>query len=273
MATYVISDIHGYKDRFIDVLNKTNFDWDHDVLYVLGDIIDRGPQSAEMLIWAIEEAPKNIHFLIGNHEDMALPVLKRITDFGDVEADNYDEPWFWNGGYNTLDTLRELKGSAWCRYVAATWIENLPFYYIVDDKLLIHAGLVDGIRISDDYYSRGIDKLIDIPGIEMPQWSQSLLWIRDRWLYNKNCYPYDVIFGHTPTSYNWMQEMEFLRDIVYEGDYPIACEGRPGNIVRMTGYANGKLRYCIDTGRSRMGLLRLDDYAEFYSDLKSDEDE
>lgn len=49
MAKYVISDIHGYLSRMFDVLREATFDWDNDELYVLGDIIDRGPESAEAL--------------------------------------------------------------------------------------------------------------------------------------------------------------------------------------------------------------------------------
>lgn len=46
--------------------------------------------------------------------------------------------------------------------------------------------------------------------------------------------------------------------------------GKPNDIVRIEGFSNNKIRYCIDTGRQRMGLLRLDDYAEFYSELKEE---
>ena len=49
MATYCISDIHGYYDKFIALINLIEFDPAADRLYILGDIIDRGPQSAEML--------------------------------------------------------------------------------------------------------------------------------------------------------------------------------------------------------------------------------
>ena len=41
--------------------------------------------------------------------------------------------------------------------------------------------------------------------------------------------------------------------------------------MRETGFSNYKVRYCIDTGYDRQGLLRLDDYAEFYSDFELEE--
>ena len=41
-ATYVISDIHGNYNAYMDMLKKIQFD-DDDILYILGDILDRGP--------------------------------------------------------------------------------------------------------------------------------------------------------------------------------------------------------------------------------------
>jgi serine/threonine protein phosphatase 1 len=271
VATYVISDIHGYLSRMFDVLEKANFDWDKDELYVLGDIIDRGPESAEALIWAMEEAPRNIHFLLGNHEDMAHEGLLLARDKGDAITYIYNNPWSWNGGCRTLDDLREQRGSAFC-HRAAKWIENLPLYYTLRVNgcsiLLVHAGLADGIRLSDDFITTGRDEMVDIPSIG-EVWSQHLLWVRDRWLYNKQSYPYDyIIFGHTPTSYNrwWWEDLNW-----FDEKHPIAVQGQPGYIVRMSGYGGGHMRYCIDTGRHRLGLLRLDDMAEFYSNFEIEE--
>lgn len=272
MATYVISDIHGYLSRMFDVLDQAHFDWEKDELYVLGDIIDRGPESAEALIWAMEEAPRNIHFLLGNHEDMAYNSLIRVQDEGRTDTYIYDNPWSWNGGYRTLDDCRELRGSEWC-HKAAKWIHDLPLYYTVQvngmNILLVHAGLTTGgIRMGDDFITSGRDEVIEIPSIG-DVWSQHLLWIRERWFFNKTAYPYDyIIFGHTPTTYYWWDNINW-----FDEDRPIAVQGQPGYIVRLSGYSNGHMRYCIDTGRSRMGLLRLDDMAEFYSTFEIEDND
>ena len=42
MATYVISDIHGMYNKFTELLNKIKLK-DTDTLYILGDVLDRGP--------------------------------------------------------------------------------------------------------------------------------------------------------------------------------------------------------------------------------------
>ena len=265
---YVIGDIHGYLDRMFDVLHKANFDWDNDELYVIGDVIDRGPQSAKALHWAVEEAPSNVYFLLGNHEDMAYKGLSSVLDILGIESFLYDDPWSWNGGYQTLYECRERYGSDWC-HKAARWINKLPMYYIVDDKLLVHAGLCSGgRRLSDDFILNGRNEDVYIPGIKEPQWTQHLLWARERWFYDYNDYPYDIIFGHTPTTLDWMSKVKENQWVFQEKDLkPISIQGGPGYIVRESGFSNYKVRYCIDTGRERMGLLRLDDYAEFYSEV------
>ena len=264
MAVYVISDIHGYLSRMFDVLEKANFDWDKDELYILGDIIDRGPESAETLIWAMEEAPRNVHFLMGNHEDMAYTSLLTV----DLDPYIYNNSWFWNGGSRTLEDCLRLRGSDWC-HKAANWISKLPLYYNIEVNgmkiLLVHAGITTGgIRLSDDFITNGRDEYIEIPGIG-EVWSQHLLWIRERWFYNKTAYPYDyIIFGHTPTSFRWWENINFW----INEKHPIVVQGEPGYIVCMSGYGDGHMRCCIDTGRERLGLLRLDDMEEFYSTLE-----
>lgn len=205
---------------------------------------------------------------MGNHEDMAYRSLLIVQDNLSIDSYIYDNPWSYNGGYRTLDRCRELYGSRWC-HKAAAWINELPLYYIVDDKLLVHAGLCNGkILTSDEFIETGRQEYVSIPNIEKLQWSQHLLWIRSRWLYSQENYPYDIIFGHTPTSCNWMKGIDFSP---IEQDINIKYHGKPNDIVRIEGFSNNKIRYCIDTGRQRMGLLRLDDYKEFYSELKEEE--
>lgn len=49
MATYVISDIHGMYNKFIELLNKIKLK-DTDTLYILGDVLDRGPDPIKTLL-------------------------------------------------------------------------------------------------------------------------------------------------------------------------------------------------------------------------------
>ena len=66
MNTYVISDIHGCYDDFIDMLKQIDFS-DKDQLILAGDYIDRGIQNFEMLKW-LENSSYNVVAIKGNHE-------------------------------------------------------------------------------------------------------------------------------------------------------------------------------------------------------------
>ena len=97
MSTYCISDIHGNFKAFLEMLDIIAFG-DDDELYVLGDIIDKGPSSAEMLKWATD-APSNVHFLRGNHEDMAYVCLSR--DPIELRCLLREDKWYRNDGNAT----------------------------------------------------------------------------------------------------------------------------------------------------------------------------
>ncbi|WP_193588882.1 metallophosphoesterase, partial [Streptococcus pneumoniae] len=69
---YAISDIHGYLDEFIDALNKVNLNDKDNRLFLLGDYLDNGLQSFQVIskIIELEEIyPNQIITLLGNHEE------------------------------------------------------------------------------------------------------------------------------------------------------------------------------------------------------------
>jgi serine/threonine protein phosphatase 1 len=67
MATYVTSDLHGEYDRFIRLLDEIDLK-EEDTLFVLGDVIDRGPHPIKLL-QKLMTMP-NVICLVGNHELM-----------------------------------------------------------------------------------------------------------------------------------------------------------------------------------------------------------
>ena len=87
MATYVMSDIHGEYEKFMEVLEKINLS-DSDTLYVLGDILDRGPHPIQVMQKLM--SMENAVCLVGNHELMALDCLeflqKEITNISGAET-------------------------------------------------------------------------------------------------------------------------------------------------------------------------------------------
>ena len=66
---YVLSDIHGQKQRFESIMKQINLQ-PEDTLYVLGDVIDRNPDGIKILRKLM--AMPNVKMILGNHEYMML---------------------------------------------------------------------------------------------------------------------------------------------------------------------------------------------------------
>ena len=77
---YVMSDIHGHQDAFDDILSQIQLS-DHDHLYILGDVIDRGPDGIALL-QRIRQMPRTT-LLLGNHEYM---MINRYKDSEDIDC-------------------------------------------------------------------------------------------------------------------------------------------------------------------------------------------
>ena len=75
MSHYVVSDVHGEDDRWKAMLEKIHFSA-QDTLYILGDVVDRGPHGVEIL-QEIMRTP-NMKMLLGNHEFMCRDILRRM---------------------------------------------------------------------------------------------------------------------------------------------------------------------------------------------------
>lgn len=93
---YCISDIHGEYIRFLAMLEEINFT-DDDELYILGDVIDRGPEGVKMLLDIMSRT--NVHMLLGNHEHMCLATLGPNNEIGARQL------WEQNGGRATRNDL------------------------------------------------------------------------------------------------------------------------------------------------------------------------
>lgn len=148
MATYVISDIHGQYDMFMELIDKIDLK-EADTLYVLGDVLDRGPHPVKVLMKLMEMS--NAICITGNHEIMALNCLeflmKEITDMSIEELDEkmLDNlvTWQYNGSKTTIDEFRQLDSET--RQDAIDFIKEFPAYEGVlvngKDYFLVHAGL------------------------------------------------------------------------------------------------------------------------------------
>lgn len=111
---YAMSDIHGCYQQYKELLEKIHFSED-DILYVLGDVIDRGPEPLKVLQDMASRI--NVIPLIGNHEYMALTVLKKlmmeITEENCESVLNYEfmqqyQHWLGDGGQVTVEQFKKL---------------------------------------------------------------------------------------------------------------------------------------------------------------------
>lgn len=261
MAVYCVSDIHGHYKEFMELLDKVS-PKESDKIYVLGDIIDRGQESAEMLKWAIDEANDNVKFLLGNHEDMSLACLMRDPLYMGIRM---NEIWSINDGYSTTWQLKTKTDADWRRDKLLPWISNLPVYDVVNvngqDWMLVHAGFYCKAFDSssrDSFIDYNPDNNAHNETVDLTeygfgiQYAQDMLWARYSWItYNKDT-PLPVVYGHT---YIKQDAVDYLKDI------GIPAHGGDGKMFHSYN------RVCIDCGASRdknLGMLRLDDMEEFY---------
>lgn len=66
MRQFVIADIHGQEEKLLEVFQKANFNHNKDQLICLGDIVDRGPNSKQVI--EIMMTIKNLILILGNHD-------------------------------------------------------------------------------------------------------------------------------------------------------------------------------------------------------------
>ena len=234
MSTYVISDIHGQYDMFVDLLDKIEFK-DTDTLYVLGDVLDRGQHPIKTLK-KLMEMPNAI-CLIGNHELMALECLEflmnEITEesIKDLNEENMNNllTWVQNGGETTISEFRGLDRDE--QEAVIDFIKDMLIYEEIsvngNNYLLVHAAL-------GNYY----------PGKDIEDYSiKELIW--DRAEYDIQYYPDKyVVTGHTPTQY-------------------ITENQRPGFIYRNNNHIAVDCGSCIPNGR--LAAICLDTGEEYYS--------
>jgi serine/threonine protein phosphatase 1 len=165
----VIGDVHGHYEGLMLLLEKIA-PTSEDKIYFLGDLIDRGPQSAQVVEFVKDN---NYLCLLGNHEQMLLNVLTG-TDKASVNM----QAWLYSGGHATVASYQ----SAMIPQDHLDWFESLPTYLDLGDFWLTHAG-VDPQKTVEE------------------QTADQLCWIRGEFHSMTKPYFPDkwIIIGHTIT--------------------------------------------------------------------------
>jgi serine/threonine protein phosphatase 1 len=130
MTRYAIGDIHGGSRTFRVLLDRFNLR-PGDELYLLGDYIDRGPDSKGVLdtILHLMDGGYSVHPVQGNHEDMLLQTVTGTDDY-----------WMEGWGRETLKSFGVAStGEIPSRYL--TLLEQMPYLWTDEQFVFVHAGL------------------------------------------------------------------------------------------------------------------------------------
>jgi serine/threonine protein phosphatase 1 len=123
----IIGDVHGYYDtllRLFDVLAVGT----GDRIYFLGDLIDRGPQSAQVVEFVMQN---NYSCVLGNHEQMMLAAVGCGKS-----SHQLLQAWMYSGGYLTLESYNNQIPQD-----HIDWLKARPNYLDLGDVWLVHAGV------------------------------------------------------------------------------------------------------------------------------------
>lgn len=174
-SIFAVGDIHGCYDKLKSLMDivENHIDPDNDTLVFLGDYIDRGPNSYEVVEYLIniKDRFKNIVFLKGNHEEMLEQYL--------LGLDKYT--YLVNGGQQTLESYMEQNNfdNSPIPRTHMNFFSSLSLFFETEDYIFVHAGLKGKKPVEN-------------------QFSDDLLWIRGKFLRSKYNFGKQVVFGHTP---------------------------------------------------------------------------
>lgn len=206
MATYCVGDIHGMYDKYRELLRRLELKPD-DTLYVLGDMVDRGPNPMKVVLDLMERP--NAVALAGNHDLLACIFLKKLIHGGRAEDLTEDSmadilSWSADGGSTTLKEFRELPIPQ--RQAVVEWLGELPVYEEVEaggkSFVLVHAGF--GESFSPE---RPLDSY-DFTDYLMARPDYGKVYFPDRYL----------VTGHTPTR------LIHGKDTIYRANNHIAID-------------------------------------------------
>jgi serine/threonine protein phosphatase 1 len=198
---FAISDIHGcikpFHELVVNIIKLTK----SDRLILLGDYIDRGEQSKEVIDFIIDLQKKgfNVSPLIGNHEVMLL--------------DSYFNPeilplWLINNGMSTLLSfgIQDISEIDF-RYIE--YLNSLEYYKIIDQLIFVHAGF-------DDY---AIDPFSD---------KHHMVWECRNFYQHSRLSGKTIIHGHRPKTVSYVKGLINEKSLVIPIDTGCVYEKERG---------------------------------------------
>ena len=230
--TYVMADVHGQYEKYKKMLEKINFS-DSDTLYILGDVVDRGEHPAKIL-YDMSMRP-NVFPIMGNHEHMAMYMLKKLCV--EITEENCESHlsardmeimaiWDVNGGRTTVEDFSSFSADD-REYLLDYLSEFSPYEELCvcgREFVLVHGGL-------PAFSQEKPLSLYNRAAMLYERTDYGKRYYRDKYL----------VTGHVPTC---------NIDPAYDGRIYIGN----GHIAIDCGAGHGKA----------LGCIRLDDLKEFY---------
>ncbi len=179
MPVYAIGDVQGCFDELQQLLELIAFHPDEDEIWLAGDLVNRGPKSAEVLRFAMQNQA-HVKVVLGNHDLHLLATAAGVNDY-----------------LHPMDTMTSVL-TAKDRDELIDWLRHQPLFY--HDKTLrfsmVHAGIIPQWSIDDACrYAREVEAVLqsdDWPeffnhmyGNKPRKWSNKLTgWARLRFITN-----------------------------------------------------------------------------------------
>ena len=183
---YVMSDIHGCYDKYIKILKKISFSKE-DTLYILGDVVDRGPHGMKVLLDIAKR--ENVILLRGNHDQQAGILLSALDKLNDEncskELIEVYKMWLSDGGKTTLVEYLKLTDDEQKKVLQMLKKTILSKEITVNGNTFLLAHTVPEVDIICDYETWGLEEFI----LGEPDYEE---------VYFDGKY---IVTGHTPTYY------------------------------------------------------------------------
>jgi bis(5'-nucleosyl)-tetraphosphatase (symmetrical) len=243
--TIIVGDVHGCLDEFRALVERVGYRQGTDRLIVAGDLVDRGPDSAGVVRYAMEIGAEAVQ---GNHDAKLLRRRKHMLK-AQINA-NYRNPMYPDADQER--TISQLGDSE------IAWLEGLPYYIELPEHnaLVVHAGFAPGVPLHRQnketmtmvrYIHPETHRMmaLEMPGFRQP--AGSVFWA-DLWDDTR-----DVIFGHNVVG------REGIR--VWKGTKGAGCYGIDTGCV-----FGGRLTAMIMAGRQEREVVQVSaarEYSEY----------
>jgi len=185
MSKWIIPDIHGCANTLKTLVENMIKATKGDELFFLGDYIDRGPRSKEVIDYLMELQANgyNIHCLKGNHEDYCIQAYE-ADNKSHLFKPSVQKSWEAVGAAETFKSFG-VKRPRDIPHPYIEWMRNLQFYYELDSYILVHAGM--NFNVKDPFED-----------------THSMIWTRSFKVDYGKTGGRRIIHGHIPVDFSFI---------------------------------------------------------------------